>query len=269
MTRNATLPALLLLLVLTPGAAAHEGLHEQIMRITERLAREPNAELFLQRGELHRLHGNWKSAERDYLRARKLHPGLTTVDLCRGLLSLDRGRGEEALKPLRRFVTSNAEDARGHLALARALSLTGKAAEAANAFAAAFEHIVDPDPDLLLQYVHAVAAARGPADALQQLDAWQTRIGPVVTLQLAAIDLEVASGRYDEALRRIDAAMGGAVRKETWLERKRDILLRAGREADALLVYRAALEALSLLPPERRFTRGMQQLEERLRRAIN
>lgn len=266
MTRTA---AILLLVLFATGIAAHEGLHEQIARITERLARQPrNAALVLERGELHRLHGDWKRASRDYDRAQRIDPGLATVDLCRGLLSLDRGRGADALTPLRRFTKAHSGDSRGRTALARALALSGMPSEAADEYAVALAAMSQPDPDLILEHVRALVDAERPAEALRQLDSTQARLGPLIPLLLAAIDLEVASGRYDDALQRIDTAMAVAVRKETWLERRGHILRQAGRNEEARTAYQAALVALATLPPERRLTRAMQQLEERLHRSL-
>ena len=66
-------------------ARAHEGLPEQIAAITKRIKRDPkNASLYLQRGELYRLHRNWTRAAADYDRAKRLRPDLKIVDLVRG-----------------------------------------------------------------------------------------------------------------------------------------------------------------------------------------
>lgn len=70
-------------------ALAHEGLHEQIVAVTAKIKLDPkNAALYLQRGELHRLHRDWARAAADYDRASRLQPSLTTIDLARGKLLL-------------------------------------------------------------------------------------------------------------------------------------------------------------------------------------
>lgn len=71
---------------------AHEGLHEQIAGITAKIKRDPkNASLYLQRGELHRLHRDWSRAAADYDRAERLQPSLKIVDLGRGKMLFERG----------------------------------------------------------------------------------------------------------------------------------------------------------------------------------
>jgi predicted Zn-dependent protease len=267
MTRRAVM--VLLVVALAAPLSAHEGMHEQIAQVTAEIVRRPHdAALFLKRAELYRLHGDWQEASRDYDRARRIDPALTAVDLGAGLLLLDRGRPAAALEPLHRYVKARDEDSRGHIALARALRSTGKPSEAAGEYAAALASIPRPEPELVLDHAHALVAAKRAGEALESLDTMQARLGPLVTLQLAAIEIEVSSGNYDAALRRVDAAETAAVRKETWLERRGNILHRAGRDAEARSAYQAALDALASLPAERRFTRAIQQLEERLHRAL-
>ena len=113
------------------------------------------------------------------------------------------------------------------------------------------------------------ATRRGQADeALRGIDEILARLGPVVTLQLTAIDIEVHRGDMDGALRRIDAAMTTTPRNEGWLELRGDILMCAGRAAEARQAYTAALEAMASLPPERRATRAVADRERRLRMAL-
>ena len=258
-----------LLIAGASSLAAHEGLHEQIAEVTRSLEREPrNAALFLKRGELYRLHAQWSLAARDYDRAATLDPKLAGVDLARGLLLFDSGRPAAALVPLQRYVRTNGGDAHGHLALGRALAKAGRPSVAAAEFGAALERSAQADPDVVLERVAALRAAGRPGEALQSLDAVLSRMGPVVTLQLAAIELEVSAGRYDAALRRVDDAAAASPRKETWLERRGDILMKAGRAAEGRASYQAALDAVMTLPPGRRATRAAADLERRLRSAL-
>jgi predicted Zn-dependent protease len=249
--------------------AAHEGLHEQIAEVTRRLEHEPrNASLFLKRGELYRLHAQWSLAARDYDRAAALDPQLAGVDLARGLMLFDSGRTAAALVPLQRYVRTNGGDAQGHLALARAFARAGRPSVAAAELGAALEGSAQKDPDVVLERVAALRAAGRPGEALQSLDAVLSRMGPVVTLQLAAIEIEVSAGRYDAALKRVDDAAAASPRKETWLERRGDILMKADRVAEAHASYQAALDAVMTLPPGRRATRAIADLERRLRSAL-
>src|ERR1041385_2750456 len=98
-------------------------------------------------------------------------------------------------------------------------------------------------------------------DAVRGLDEGIRRMGPLVTLELSAIDLEVQLKRYDAALARVDTVMSRLQRKESWLVRRAEILKTAGREQEAKKSYRDALAAIEKLPPTHRHTRATLQLE--------
>jgi len=241
----------------------HEGIHEQLEAVSRAITREPrNAALYLKRGELHRLHKEWKDAERDYDRARALEPDLIAVDLARGRMLFDAGRAREAIASLQLYVRAVPHDANGHTALARALMSAGRASDAVKEYELSLP--TNADPDLALEYTAALTAAGRRADALRYLDT----LPRLVTVELAAIELELAGGNVEGALRRVEAAQERATRKEEWLERRGDLLLKLGRTGEARVAYQAALDALSTLPPERRRTRAAIATERRLRDAL-
>jgi predicted Zn-dependent protease len=239
-------------------------LHEQIETVTHAIEREPrNAGLYLKRGELHRMHHEWKLAQRDYERARALDGDLYSVDLAHGCMLFDSGRARDAVTMLQRYVRIAPQDAGGHAALARALMGAGRTSDAIVSFESALP--ARPDPELALEYVAALAAAGRREVALRYLDGLE----PLVTYQLAAIDLEVRAGNLPSALRRIEAAEAGAGRKEEWMERRGDLLMKMGRADDARAAYRSALDAIATLPPGRRHSRAIAAMERRLEKASN
>ncbi|HSF15825.1 MAG TPA: hypothetical protein VLK65_09750, partial [Vicinamibacteria bacterium] len=63
----------------------HADIEIRIADLTKKIEADPaNAELYLKRGELHRVHEDWESALADYRRAAELDPALITVHLARG-----------------------------------------------------------------------------------------------------------------------------------------------------------------------------------------
>src|SRR5206468_8109047 len=100
--------------------------------------------------------------------------------------------------------------------------------------------------------------------ALRSLEEGIKKIGPIVTLQLFAIDLEVKQKRYDAALTRLEQISAQFPRKETWLARRGEILQQAGRDKEARDAFRDALKAISILPAPRRQVPAMLELEKRL-----
>ena len=69
-----------------------------------------------------------------------------------------------------------------------------------------------------------------------------------MSLQLRALDLEVALRRFDDALARVDLLTSASERRELWLKRRGDILVSAGRHAEARAAYVAAQTAIAALP---------------------
>lgn len=260
-------------------ALAHQDVAEQIAALDRLLeARPDEAALYLRRGELYRIHGDWASAERDYLRARGLDAGLAAVEFCLGRLKLESADPESALEHLDRYLELRPADAKALLVRGRALVALGRHLAAADDFTAALAHAGEgfSQPEVYLERARALMAA-GPDNverALQGLDEGIDKLGEPVTLQLYAVDLEVGARRYDAALRRLDRLAAGSVRKEPWLLRKGAILEAAGRPDEAREVYTQAADAIAALPPARRNSRAAQRMElevranlERLERA--
>jgi len=254
--------------LITTFARAHEGLHEQIDAITAKLKRDPkNAALYLQRGELYRLHREWARAAADYDRASRLQPGLTIVDLGRGKMLLESRRYQQAKVVFDRFLRQRPRHVEGLVTRGRVLAKIGARLDAANDFTEALASA--PEPELYLERAQVLGGdERYIQDALRGLDEGIKQLGPLVTLELAAIDLELREGNYDAALTRLDVITAQSERKETWLVRRGEILKAAGRREEARKAFSAALVAIESLPPQRRQSRAMTALQLRARSAL-
>jgi len=253
-------------LALIPSfARAHEGLHEQIEAITARIKRDPkNAALYLQRGELYRLHREWVRAAADYDRASRLQPGLTIVDLGRGKMLLESRQFRQAEVVLDRFLQQQPHHVEGLVTRGRVLARIGARLDAVNDFTESLR--LAPAPELYLERAQVLGGdERYIQEALQGLDEGIKQLGSVVTLELAAIDLELRQSNYDAALTRLDVITAQSERKETWLVRRGEILKAAGRHEEARKAFGAALVAIESLPPERRQSRAMTALQLRAR----
>lgn len=255
------LGAAICLALLSSFAYAHEGLHEQIGAITAKIKRDPkNASLYLQRGELHRLHHDWTRAAADYDRAARLQPNLKIVDLARGKMLFESGRLQRAKLTLDRFLTKQPNHYEGLTTRARVLAKLGSNADSVKDFTHAIAQSSVPEPELYLERAQVTANID---EALKGLDEGIKRLGPVVTLQLAAIELELRRHNYDGALTRLDLIAAQSERKETWLVRRGEILKLAGREEEARAAFNAALIAIESLPVARRQSKAVRELQLR------
>jgi predicted Zn-dependent protease len=250
---------------------AHGDLHEQIRQVTEQIARDPkNAELYLKRGELHRAHQEWDQAQADYERAISLDPGLFPVDFARGRMFLEAGWPWSAKVSLDRFLRRQTNHVEALTARARALVKLQLRIDAARDYTAAIKLASTGRPELYIERAQALAGEGEAhfAEALRGLDEGLQKMGPLVTLQLYAIDVELKRKNVDAALERLDKIAAQSPRKETWLARRGEILQQAGRKEDAEKAYRGALEAMATLPPARRSVPAMVELEKRIKAAL-
>ncbi len=265
----------LALLAVLPSAARAQGapgdLTERILEITQQIATNPDRpELYLQRGELYRARLDWDAAQADYDRAGTLDPKLTVVDLARGRLFLEANWPHSAKAALDRFLSRHPDHA-GALALrARALVKLGQPLPAAQDYTHALAKTSEPAPEIYLERAQALMAA-GSAhyeEALRGLDEGMKKLGPLLPLQLYAIELEVKLKRFDAALKRLDQVAASSPHKETWLARRGEILRDAGRPQEARQAFEAALAAIGALPPPHRNAPAMLELEKRLHAAL-
>jgi predicted negative regulator of RcsB-dependent stress response len=81
---------------------------------------------------------------------------------------------------------------------------------------------------------------------------------------LPAIDLELQRSNFVGALERVDTLAAQSARKETWLKRRGEILIQAGRPQEAREAFQQALAALRSLPPSRRNVPAMMEMEQAL-----
>jgi tetratricopeptide (TPR) repeat protein len=253
------LPSLALLLAVLALAPvplrADEEVDEEIHELTALIAAQPeNAELYLERGELYRQVENWQAALSDYDRAQKLDPALHVIDFARGRLYLETGKASQARTALDRFLEKFPSHGEARMMRARALVQLRQPTAAIADYDAAIANFHPPTPDLYHERAKAIAAL-GPKrelDAIASLDEGISRLGPLVSLQMHAIDLELSSRRFDAAIARLETISNKSKRKEYYLLQKGDILKKAGRHADAKAAWKEAVTRIQALPPKAR-----------------
>jgi len=259
-------------LLAAAAAGAHGDFHTLITAANQDIEKDPtNPGLYLRRGELYRLHQQFESAQKDIDTAETLAPGMPVIDLFRARLLLDTAWPLSARAYLDRFLGTVTNHTEAFTLRSRAWARLGQPLYAAEDLARAIAVTPEGAPDLYIERAQALAEAGSDQleAALQGLDEGMKRMGPLVTLQLTAIDLELRRKNHDGALARIDVVMQRSPRKESWLARKGEILLQAGRTEEAKKSYEAALAALNTLPPVRRNVPAVRDLERRIRLEID
>lgn len=248
-------------------APAHADLLLQVEEITKDIAKDPgNAELYLRRGELLRGHADFEKAAQDFDIAQRLNPSLDAVELSRGRLYSDSGWLLSAKACLDGYLEKWPKDAGALTTRAQVLTRLQLRLEASRDYIRAIAASTDPGPELFIERAQALSneGAEYLSEALHALDEGVKRLGQLVTLQLLAIDLELKQQNYDNALSRLEKVAEKSPRKESWLVRRGEILLQAGRTDEARTTFRSALTALESLPPTRRNVPAMLELKRRI-----
>ncbi len=267
----ATLTTFLVQLASPFATYAHGPVHEQLAAVNVRVTQAPNdTALLLQRAELYRVDQNFTAALADYARVGALPDPPTTLGYFRGRALFEAGRHGEALKDLNQFIAAYPTFADAHLIRAHVLEHAGKPAAAAADYERALATLRSPEPDHYVQYARALVATgpRGITRGLAVLDEGMRKLGPIISLNLIALDIEIAGRRFCQALTRIDRLADKSPRKENWYKRRADVLLLAGRKREAHDTYRKALQDFEKLPAATQQIPAMTALKADLHRAL-
>jgi predicted Zn-dependent protease len=244
--------------------AAHDGLHEQIIDVTEQIKKDPqNAALYLKRAELYRLHAEWKNSENDFNRAEKLDGKLTVVNLGRGKLWFDTKQFSKAKLALGKFLAREPKSFEGILTMARVCAKLGQPNAAVKYFTEAIRLAPADSAEIYLERAETSAEANRIDEALRGLDEGISKLGALVTLQTAAIDLEVRRKNYDAALARLDKLTAQMERKESFLLRRGEILFQAKRACEA---RKSLLQAQKLYDSLTDFRKKVRAVKEQIAR---
>jgi tetratricopeptide (TPR) repeat protein len=253
-----------------PPARAHGELHDLIVQATKDIEKNPRDPLlYLKRADLHRAHLGWDTAMADIERAAMLTNQWPQLNLDRAALYLDAQWFESAVIAAGRYLDHAPTNTLALLIRARARAKLGMNSEAAEDYTRTIKNTREPGPELFVERANAQTADTNLTAALQGLEEGLSQLGPIVTLQLAAIEVEIRQKQVDAAVARLDAIIEKAPRKETWLARRGDILRQAGRPQEAAASYLAALQALEALPPVRRQVPAMVELEKQIRAGLS
>ncbi len=225
-----------------PFAGAHADVHELERAAGAEAERHPeDPAAHLQLASVHRLARAWDAALAALEAAAARGADADVVGTMRGQVFLDAGWPQTARSEFDR-VLARRPDAYGALfERGRAWLVLGEAERAAADFGAAIAGMARPTPEHVIAQRDALLSLGRRSDALAALDAGMARIGPAVSLELAAVDLEVELGHYDAALRRLDRLLGRSVVSPAWVARRGEVLERAGRPSDARAEYARAL----------------------------
>jgi tetratricopeptide (TPR) repeat protein len=249
--------------------SAH-GTHSTILaRVDEHLAAQPlSGDLWYQRGVLEFEHEDWAAAALDFENAQRHAPGKFPVLWWQGRILDQQGNFQDAKSALDRFLAETPGHWGGLASRARIEARLGMHREALDDFRAALAAHPEAGPDLVDEVAQALARNGAVDEAVRVLEVGIKRLGPIPSLQLKVIEVEVAARRFDSALSRLDAMQRSAPRPEPWMEKRASILAQAGRHGESRAAWQALVNHLESLPAIERDSHSMVLLSERARQAL-
>jgi len=251
------------------NAEAHGALDERIRMITVQIGLATNnAQLYLQRAELHREHKDWKAALVDYDRAEMLDARLTRLNFFRARMFSDMGATAKARALVDNYLVANTNDTEALVLRARERAKSGEGEGAVADFSRAIQLSGEPQPEFFLERAGLLETAGRVEDALHGLDEGIKQLGGAIALQVRALDMDLKRTNYAGALVRVDKILEVSPRKEMWLEKRGWILLQAGRVKEARDSYAAAEKAIKNLPARLQESAAMRELSSMLEKQL-
>ncbi len=230
--------------------------------------RPEDSTLYVRRTRMYLEHEDWKAALIDIEHAERLGSDTSELDLLRAQALTQGGMHTQAEALLADYLQTHAEHGVALTAHARVLAKMERAEESLKAYRAALRRTADPEPDLYQEVAQALATQKLHAEAVEVLQLGIARRGNVPALVLKAMEMEIATGRFDEALKRIDAMQQQAPRPEPWMARRAALLTQAGRKGEAREAWAALRDRILALPNLERGSHSMSLILEEAQKAL-
>ncbi|MGI9241717.1 MAG: hypothetical protein ACR2RV_13025 [Verrucomicrobiales bacterium] len=250
---------------------AHPEVEVQLAHVSAQIEDSPgSAELYLQRGHIHRVHRDWKAGMTDYRRAGELDPELHRVSRAIGRLLLEAGKAEQALPQLEQFLKHQPGDPEGQILRGRAQGRLGEHLIGAADFDAALPKLRRPTPELYIERARILfeGGERYQARAIAGLEQGIERLGDLYTLHRYAAELEIEADQPEAALRRARVLLKKFDGNVSWRIFEAELLVALERKLEARVSYCKALETIAALPPHRQRTPAVSEKKQLIGEAL-
>lgn len=270
MIRKIALIFVAFVIIKTSNSFAHGDLHERIANVTQEINRSNDpVDLYVRRAELHCQHRDWTEARSDFARARDFIPKLKLLDFYEGRMEYKAKRPSVAIALLDRQLRAIPDHLSARLFRARAEVQAHRLPDAIRDYDEILDRMEHPSPDYYVERARAQVANKvGVKKILDGIDHGVERLGPIVTLQVLALELEMQHQRWAAALRRIDRTLPTLPLQSTWLMHRGEVLVYLGRTKEARTAYLRALQQMEAIPAARRQSRMFLSLTEKAQAAL-
>jgi tetratricopeptide (TPR) repeat protein len=240
---------LLVAVLAAASAFGHGAFHDRLRELTAALETTPrDAKVHFELAQIFCQHGDWLLALASADTADELQSGAFPTDLLRGEAFLAREDPVKARAVLDRLIAARGPTPQALVLRARARTLLEGPVPALEDYRAAIRQPNRPGVDQVREVAAALVRLGHRAEAADLLDRAIAEAGPDPALLLDALDLELSTGRFSAALKRVDALQAGAPRPEPWMARRAEVLAQSGDTAAARAAWLALQRHLAALP---------------------
>ncbi|BCU79785.1 hypothetical protein [Luteolibacter sp. LG18] len=252
------------------GVSHAHGVHSDLMALVDaQLEKEPrNGELWYRRAELELEHEDYEETLRDLEKTEECAPGKFPVLWVKGQVLDAQGKPEEAKAALDTHLAANPTHWGALASRARVETKLSLHEKALLDYAAALASNREAEPDLVQETAACMAANGHTDEAVKVLENGLKRLGPIPSLQMKVLEIEVLAERFDAALVRVSTLQRLAPRPEPWMARRASILTEANRLTEARAAWLALSDHLKALPEAERGSHSMSKLAQQAREAI-
>jgi len=266
----ATLFAVVAVIAAAPGAAAHPSAEHTLELLSESIQARPNEqELYIQRGSAYSNDGQLELVLADFVKAETLGEPFV-VAFNQGVLHYRMEKLVAAREYFDTFLSYFSGHAPSLEYRARLLRDAGEHKAALADFDAYFAMNKQPNPGHYVSAAKMLAGLEGEGmePALAMLDQGMERLGVIPQLQHYAIQLELERKNAALAITRLETLEPSLGESPDWKVEMGELLLRAGRPAEARRFFDEALAQLKVLRTTVARQRVLEKLE-RLQTSLN
>jgi len=252
-------------------ASAHGDVAEHIDVLSKEYAQQPSDELLLRRARLYIDQGNARQARKDLYRVLHLAPQRHEAYYYLALAQLMLQQPDKALEAIESFLAQTPGDAgraQGLIVKGDAQLAAGEPLIAGQTYVDALTLEREQNPEHVLKAADAFHQGGRSARALEVLTVSIARLGPLVSLQERGYAIEMATGRYEPALARIEQMLASGQRIPQLLYKKAQTLQALQRGDEARQTLQAALAEIARLPEGRRTTPALLELKAAIEKAL-
>ncbi len=252
-----------------PWAKGHGTYHSLIHRIDSELKAEPgNGTLWYKRAILNFEHQNWLKTLADLEKAEQLSPKQFPTGWIKGQVLYSQNKLQEGRVELDQFLANQPTHPGALVSRARLLLRRNDPSAALNDFRSALRHSLNPQPDLFQEVAVALHDANLTDEAIQILKFGLNKLGPIPSLQLKILEIELAAARHDSAFKNLDDFQKSASRPETWMMKRALIFSQLGRNDESRTAWQSLQQHISNLPEHERQSHAMNTISIQAKKAL-